>query len=286
MKDTLSNTHRRDDDIVLPVFDPTASDLGAESWCNNLETLSKEFGWSSIATVAKAGKALKGSALLWFETWDPEEGRSWENLRRELTALFPEKKNLVEKLQKAVLYTSDSAISYCEYAREKIRLLRNTKVAFSEIQLVELVCGSITDVNVRMASFNSNVKNTSELIALFTSYVKIKKRLLEQDSRYSKNIFSSNYSKRPKFEGKPNEIRCFVCGKLGHTKTQCPILFTDLQKSKPNIRDHKNYEFVKDFCTFCKKPGHVNAYCRFKPQLNSNNIPASEKEVNFLGNPN
>ena len=76
MKDTLFSTHRRDDDIVLPVSDTTASDLDAESWCNNFGTLSKEFGWSSIATVAKAGKALKGSALLWFETCDPEEGRS------------------------------------------------------------------------------------------------------------------------------------------------------------------------------------------------------------------
>lgn len=168
--------------------------LGAETWCSNIESLAGEFGWSSIATFAKAGKALKGSALLWFETWDPAAGRSWENLRIELTALYPEKKNLANKLQKAVLYTSESADSYCEYAREKIRLLRNTKIVFTELQLVELVCGSISDVNVRMASFNSSVKTTSELISLSTSYAKSKKRPLEQSGRDSKNF--SNLAKR------------------------------------------------------------------------------------------
>lgn len=94
IKDAVSGTRRRDDDVALPTFDPTTSDLGAEAWCNNIGTLAKEFGWTGIATVAKAGKALKGSALLWFETWDPTEGRSWENLRSVLTALYPEKKRI------------------------------------------------------------------------------------------------------------------------------------------------------------------------------------------------
>lgn len=99
-----------------------------------LKPSSKEFGWSNAATVAKAGKARKGSALLWFETWDPAEGRSWDNLRLELVTLFPEKKNLAEKLQKAVLYTSETADSYCEYARKKKnRLLKNTKITFTEL---------------------------------------------------------------------------------------------------------------------------------------------------------
>ncbi|KAH9637846.1 hypothetical protein HF086_005504 [Spodoptera exigua] len=202
IKDAVSGTRRRDDDVALPIFDPTTSDLGAESWCNNIETLSKEFGWSSVATVAKAGKALKGSALLWFETWDPVEGRSWENLRTELTALYPEKRNLAEKLQKAILYTSESSDSYCEYAREKLRLLRNTKIAFTESQLIDLVCGNITDVNVKMASFNSNVKTTSELIALFTSYAKIRKRPSE-----STNKDSSTYPKRPRIETRSNDVK-------------------------------------------------------------------------------
>ncbi|KAH9629660.1 hypothetical protein HF086_001131 [Spodoptera exigua] len=249
IKDAVSGTRRRDDDVALPIFDPTTSDLGAESWCNNIETLSKEFGWSSVATVAKAGKALKGSALLWFETWDPVEGRSWENLRTELTALYPEKRNLAEKLQKAILYTSESSDSYCEYAREKLRLLRNTKIAFTESQLIDLVCGNITDVNVKMASFNSNVKTTSELIALFTSYAKIRKRPSE-----STNKDSSTYPKRPRIETRSNDVKCYTCGKLGHTKAQCNRKDTTIntQPNKSETLEIKPGEFVKKFCTFCK----------------------------------
>lgn len=98
--------------------------------------LGADFGWSGIAKVAKAGKALKSSALTWYETWEPQEGRTWENFRNEIISLYPEKKNLCEKIYKAVTYSSDSADSYCEYAREKIRLLRNTRIAFTEAQLI------------------------------------------------------------------------------------------------------------------------------------------------------
>ena len=154
------------------MFDPSKTDNGASTWCDNIEKLGSNLGWSSIAQVAKAGKALRGSALLWFETWEPEEGRDWKNFRSEIVSLYPEKKNLSEKLYRAITYSSDNADTYCEYAREKVRLLKATKISFTENQLIELICGSIRDNNVRMASFNSSVKNVSDLIALFTSYAK------------------------------------------------------------------------------------------------------------------
>lgn len=135
---------QRGDDVVLPPFDPAKNDNGAENWCTTIDSIAKDLEWSSITTVAKAGKALKGSALLWYETWEPEEGRSWENFRTTLKDLYPEKRNLTDKLSRAVLLTSESSDSYCEYAREKLRLLKNTKISFTEQQLLELVCGVYT----------------------------------------------------------------------------------------------------------------------------------------------
>ncbi|KAG7295010.1 hypothetical protein JYU34_022581 [Plutella xylostella] len=107
------------DDVALPLFDPDKSQNGASSWCKSVDDLSAEFKWSSLQLVAKAGKALRGSALSWFESWEPENGRTWENFKTDITSLYPERKNLSEKLTKAVLFTSDSSDSYCEYAREK-----------------------------------------------------------------------------------------------------------------------------------------------------------------------
>lgn len=87
-------------------------------------------------------------------------------------------------------------------------MLRNTKVSFSESQLIELICGSVTDINVRMASFNSNVKTTSEIISLFSSYVKQKKRPLEQSE--PNHTTGHSKMKRPKLEIRNSEVKqCF-----------------------------------------------------------------------------
>ncbi|KAF9410435.1 hypothetical protein HW555_010486, partial [Spodoptera exigua] len=46
--------NRNEDDVVLPPFDPEKNDNGAENWCNNIDTVAKDRGWSSITTVSKA----------------------------------------------------------------------------------------------------------------------------------------------------------------------------------------------------------------------------------------
>lgn len=172
IRDAVSKPHSNDDDIALPVFDPDKNDCGAASWCDSVEVLAKDLKWSSIRTAAKAGKALKGSAISWFESWEPSDGRSWDNFRRDIIDAYPERKNLSEKLTKAVLCTSDTFESYSEYVREKVRLFRNTKIAFTESQLIELICGGIDDTGVKMASLNSGVTTTSALITLLSTYTK------------------------------------------------------------------------------------------------------------------
>lgn len=84
IRDAVTAAPPKDDDDSLPLFDPDRNDCGAASWCDSIEALSKELKWSSIKTAAKAGKALKGSALLWFESWAPSGGRSWKNFRNDL----------------------------------------------------------------------------------------------------------------------------------------------------------------------------------------------------------
>ncbi|KAF9417907.1 hypothetical protein HW555_005052, partial [Spodoptera exigua] len=46
--------NRNEDDVVLPPFDPEKNDNGAENWCNNIDTVAKDRGWSSITTISKA----------------------------------------------------------------------------------------------------------------------------------------------------------------------------------------------------------------------------------------
>ncbi|CAG5050438.1 unnamed protein product [Parnassius apollo] len=64
----------RHDDAAVPIFDLDKSNDGAAAWCESFDKLGDELKWSSFEKVAKAGKALRGSALSWFDTWEPETG--------------------------------------------------------------------------------------------------------------------------------------------------------------------------------------------------------------------
>lgn len=266
----------KDDDVALPLFDPEKNDCGAASWCSSIEILATEFKWSSIKTAAKAGKALKGSALTWFETWEPLEARNWENFRRDIIDIYPEKRNLSEKLAKAVFYSSDSAESYSEYVREKIRLFRNTKIILSDEQLIEIICGGIDDVDVRMASLNNGATTPSALITLLSTYVKKRKRTLEQSE-------IAGALKRPK----PNiEKKCFICNQVGHVQSQCLKIKSNQNVSRYPNQVAKINDFQSKTCNFCKKIGHTESVCYNKQRVQSKN-PSSvtivpTKEANFL----
>lgn len=280
IRDAVSTSHQNDDDVALPQYDPEKNDCGAASWCSSIEALAKEFRWSSLKTAAKAGKALRGSALIWFETWDPSEGRTWENLRVDLIGAYPEKKNLSDKLRKSVLYTSDSAESYCEYARNKIRLLHNTKVAFTEAQLIELVCGGISDVDVRMASLNNGVANTAALITLLSTYVKSKKRHLDNNELFL------TVPKRPRHLV---ERKCYTCNQMGHFQSNCPRnVSAHVSPSVPN-QISKSNDFRSKICTYCKKVGHTELVCYLKQRAESGRTVTpllTKKENTFLGQQN
>lgn len=272
-------SNRRNDDVALPIFDPEKADNGAESWCRSIEKLGEELHWSSIQQAAKAGKALRGTALLWFESWEPEFGRSWENFRKDIVDLFPEKKNLSEKLTKAVLYTSDTANSYSDYAREKLRLLRNTKIFFTELQLIELVCGGVTDSHIRMACLNSSISSTSELIALLSGYVKqSRKRPFEPAKQSLTYQFggpsSTSNFKRSKIDP---DLRCYTCGQPGHLRMHCPNIHIPVlpTKAKPIENLTSNNQLNKPLsCSFCKKLGHDVEKCYFKrAQRNDSSKP-------------
>lgn len=177
-----------------------------------------------------------------------------------------------EKLSKAVLYNSDVAETYCEYAREKLRLLRNTKVAFSEGQLVELVCGGILDINIRMASFNSRVDSTSELISLFTTYTKNSRKRPPETNNVSH--FSTNKRHRPENLLSFKPPTCFLCNKTGHIRSQC---------FRNKNAESSNSVLPKTQCSHCKKFGHNESICFFKKRDETKN---NNPSVNYSTNGN
>lgn len=174
-------------------------------------------------------------------------------MRKDIIDLYPEKKNLTERMSKAILYTSEDTDTYCEYAREKVRLLRCTKVAFTEAQLIELVCGSISEVNVKMASLNSSIGSIPDLISLLSTYEKApRKRSVEVVSNSGQNN-AKRFKPSVEVGHKESKI-CYSCGKSGHLVARCPRI--EAHPSNIESKSSRTLRTIKITCSFCKKDGH------------------------------
>ena len=93
---------------------------------------------------------------------------------------------------------------------KKIRFLRNTKT-FTDEQLIELICGSISEVDVKMASLNSSVTITVAIFSLLSTYTKNKKRALDSSNKDSG--LRSSGARRCKFD---IDRKCFLCKQSEH----------------------------------------------------------------------
>ncbi|CAG9789368.1 unnamed protein product [Diatraea saccharalis] len=98
IRNTVTASQRQDDGtIALPLFDPGTGDkAAAAAWSIEIEGTSMEFGWSSIATVAKVGKALEGSALLGLNRVNLKTVEPGRILNRKLS---PKEKSFREVIQ-------------------------------------------------------------------------------------------------------------------------------------------------------------------------------------------
>ncbi|KAL1489450.1 hypothetical protein ABEB36_014343 [Hypothenemus hampei] len=88
------------------------ADLGVSPWCDEIQKLGEEFGWSGREMVARVGAVLKREVAAWFSNWEPDT-RDWNTFSANLIALFPPKRNLSEKLRKVVEFTSEACNTYC-----------------------------------------------------------------------------------------------------------------------------------------------------------------------------
>lgn len=232
--------------VNLPEFDPKRNDDGAFKWCLEIENLGLMFGWTDYELVIRGASALVGDAKEWFSAWKPDE-KTWENFRAELSSMYPAKKNLSEKFRKASLYTSDQADSYCEYARKKISLIKSLNFTLSDSQLLELVIGDITNIQVKTAAFNSNIESASELLMLLDNYKKSEKVRTVETGKLKRN--------RP-FESNANLMRCFTCNQLGHIARSCPKKRFGDQSVETNSNKRLDSKHNKIICSFCNKIGH------------------------------
>lgn len=142
----------------------------------------------------------------------------------------------------------------------------------------------IHDVSVKMASYNSCVKTTAELISLFTTYVKIsRKRPIDTAGKST----DKREGEPPSKNFKPDyseEKCCLFCKRPGHIKSQC-YKFKNLEaRQGPATVDATTSATspTKPIqCTYCKKVGHVESAC-YSKQRAVNKPTTKENGVNLL----
>jgi hypothetical protein len=228
-------------------------------WCEEVDKLAETFQWTGCELLARATTGLTGEAKTWFLSWQPET-KSWENLKTELCNLYPPKKNLSERFRKAGLYTSENATSYCEYARQKILLLRALNFNLSERTMLELVVGDITDAQVKIAAFNSKVETIADLLTLLSQY----ELTTPAESSSAKRVKRTD----PVESGQQSKL-CYTCNKPGHLSRFC-------LKNRNRETKNESKPFGKNVnCSFCGKAGHFANRCFLKQRREKQSGPAN-----------
>ncbi|XP_076392498.1 uncharacterized protein LOC100874698 isoform X2 [Megachile rotundata] len=232
---------------VIPEF--SGSDIGedANSWCKVVEEITK--ACSTQVRLNLATHALRGPAKSWYHDWKGQP-RTWEKFSKDLCSVFVTRKNLHERLSRAVAYNSDSAKTYAEYARTKLFYLEQTRVAFQTEELIELIIGAVTDQTIRQSLLNGQYKTTAELIVGLTQFVKPTTEKEASEDRRKEQADKQQRGKK----------RCYSCDEVGHIQVNCQKKRKLEQKEKPGKRLT---------CTFCSKKGHEESNCWAKQRAPS-----------------
>lgn len=245
-------------------FDPSVHDI--EMWCQEVDRAKAANGWDNYECLSRVSACLKGDAKLWLNEWVCND-RSWSNFVKEFKPLCPRRLDYANILFETMNTSSDSFVTYAEYARRTLMRLRIVK-GLSEELMIQIAIRGITDPQVRAAAANANL-NPDNLISFLSIYTKPKRDKRDvRNSTSRKRPFPTNYQTN-------RSNKCFVCDQAGHKSFACPKKI----KLDANTETSSNGS-AKKLCAFCKKPGHTEKDCFAKDRSDSRN----KRNVNLCSN--
>ncbi|XP_076660184.1 uncharacterized protein LOC143363497 [Halictus rubicundus] len=246
---------------AIPTFSGEELGESADTWCDMVEEITKDL--TSTQRLCSATHALTGSAKEWYRTWRGNP-RTWTIFRQDLCSIYTTEDRLGQLLRRAVLYTSDDAASYSEYARTKLKYFTQTKISFTPMELVRLVIASVMDSTTRQSLTNARYTTTADLLTGIALYIKRRRDPKDQDHR-------KNPSKRPYSTSRPGK-RCFVCDSMDHVQSDCP------KRQKIAAGSSRPPSKHTATCTYCTKRGHEEDTCWLKQRAQRFNAGQSPTE--------
>lgn len=217
---------------LLPTFTGRDNTYPVARWIEDVESNSEIFGWSELQRLLVARKSLKGTAELWLRTERPF--KSWDELKAAMLKEFPDTVDVkaIHELMSARKKRQDEAC--IDYMLAMKELGKRGKMA--DYVAIKYVVDGIQDVETNKIMLYG-VTSYGELKEKLKIYETVSSKLQKVTpvQRNSVNASSMQSSRR--------RIRCYGCGELGHTSSECP---------------HKNKGMK---CFKCNEFGHVGAVC-------------------------
>ncbi|XP_073950046.1 uncharacterized protein [Choristoneura fumiferana] len=241
-------------------FDPSVHDI--DTWCQEVERAKAANGWDSYECLSRVSACLKGDAKHWLNEWVCND-RSWSNFVKEFKPLCPRRLDYANILFETMNSSSDTFVTYAEYARRTLMRLRIVK-GLSEELMIQIAIRGITDPQVRAAAANANL-TCDNLVSFLSIYTKPRREKRDlRNSTSKKRSFPCSQTNRSN--------KCFVCDQAGHKSFACP--------KKPKLDSNtetSSSEIASKLCAFCKKPGHTEKVCFAKNRSD----PRNKRNVNL-----
>lgn len=148
-------------------FDPSIHNIDA--WCEEVDRARETNGWSDCECLSRIGSCLKGDAKTWLNEWVAAE-RTWTNFKLEFKALCPRELDYANILFETMNTTSDTYVTYAEYARRTLLRLRIVK-GLSDDLMTLIVIRGIDSPQIRAAAANANL-SPETIVSFLSIYTK------------------------------------------------------------------------------------------------------------------
>lgn len=222
----------------IPVFNPQQSSVSVEHWIRNLESTGKMHGWDERTLICNCTAKLSGYAKSWYEQ-QASYDISWSEWKEKLIKAFPFSKNKLSQIRELVNRVKLPTEDPIEFYYKKLGLGMSCQL--NDEVIAEAIIGTLGNDLIEIGAKSAGCRDTGSLLQ-YLAGINSSNINLNRGLNVKEKIKDGDLPKR----------KCFSCGQLGHRAKFCRF-----NKDKENRR-----------CSYCSKPGHVEAVCFSKKRAN------------------
>lgn len=270
--------------LGFPSFDPDHSRISINKWCEDIDVRTQRDKMKDYDIIPRVKISLLGRAKEWYDKLGYQH-YYWKDLRASLINTFSSGCDIVHHLRKVANIESSDSATYNDFVMEKLSQISRLPFEIPEDMIIRIVVGCISDRGIRnsltfvmpncvqsLIDHVSSIRETPRRkmdLSRSRNYQARAGQIKEQAPLLSKENFPS-VAKR----FRPTDRRCYECGKVGHTRSNCP------NKISSEISDTTTKPEPSKKCDFCHKSGHEENNCWVKRRAEHKSVNICERVFN------